>query len=137
MMLVIVFKLIMICGIVLFVELGIKTIEEANEEIKEYKRILEERRKHMLSVLEQERKHENGADIPHKSTIIPDKGVIITDKGAIILPNEIEYEKWDGPNGRIIQLAFFAKKKRIKKKNLKRMGEYYGRIQEREISGDR
>ena len=119
MMLVIVFKLIMICGIVLFGALGIKKIAEANEEIKESKRILEERRRYMLLVLESARKHENGADIPQEN---------------VIIPQEWEIEK---PYGRIIQLAFFAKKKRIKKKNLKRMGEYYGRIQEREISGDR
>ena len=118
MMLVIVFKLIVICGIVLFGALGIKRIAEANEEIKESKRILEERRRYMLSVLELESKHENGADISKESVIVPQESVIV-------------------PNGRIISLAFYAKKKRIRKKNLKRMGEYYGRIQEREISGDR
>ena len=48
MMLVIVFKLIMIGGIVLFCALGIKKIAELNEEIKEAKRAYEERRRHML-----------------------------------------------------------------------------------------
>lgn len=61
------------------------------------------------------------------------RGFCIVPQESVIIPQEREIEK---PYGRIIQLAFYAKKKRIRKKNLKRMGEY-GRNQKRKISGNR
>ena len=71
-------------------------------------------------------------DLKRGFCIIPQESVIVQQE-SVIVQQEREIEK---PYGRIIQLAFYAKKKRIRKKNLKRMGEY-GRNQKRQISGNR
>ena len=131
----VVIKMILIEVLVIVCAYGIQYCAKLTEEIKESERNLEEKRRHMLSVLESENKHENGADISQERTDISQERTDISQERTDIsqertdisqesgiVPQEREVEK---PYGRIIQLAFYAKKKRIRKKNRKRVYELW------------